>query len=197
MKRTAVRRVAITGGVGCGKSAVAENLRSAGVPVLDADDVARELLSSGHPVARRVLRAFGSVIRTTEGDVNRAALAGLVFRNPAALNQLNRLMHPTILRRCRGWMAEQPGPVAAVVVPLLHELGLDREWPEVWCVVARRDHVMKRLALRGWSRAEALRRIRSQLPVRVKAARSTRVIENNGTKRDLTRAVREALGPPY
>lgn len=190
----ATRRWAVTGGVGCGKSTVAGLLRDWGIPTLDADDVARSLLDGKHPVARRVLKEFGEEIRNPDGCVNRTRLAERVFRDPKEREKLNRLMHPAILRECRAWIARRQEPVAVVVIPLLHELNLEKEWDEVLCVTSRRDTALNRLRGRGWTRAEALRRMRAQLPLRIKARRSTRVIENNGSLEELKRSVQAAFG---
>lgn len=193
--RRRARRIAITGGIGCGKTEAAAALRELGVPVLEADEIAREVLAGSNPVSRRVARAFGPGVLSPDGMLDRKALADRVFRDPDARERLNRLTHPEILRRCRRWMAGQRGPVLAVVIPLLHELGLEKEWDEVWCVAARRRTALHRMGTRGWSRAEAVRRMRAQWPLRIKAARSTRVIRNDGTIRELKRRVKAALGP--
>lgn len=188
------RRIAVTGGIGCGKTAVASILIKNHIPTLDADDVARDVLIPSHPTGCRVLRAFGPEILKTDGTFDRARLAHLVFRSDANLKKLNQIMHPTILQICRKWMTTHRDRRSAVVLPLLHELGLEGQWDTVLCVIASRDLVIKRLRDRGWTRAEALRRMRSQLSLREKAARSTHVIRNNGTLRELERSVQIALG---
>ncbi len=192
--RRPVRFIAVSGGVGCGKSEVLRRLAKHGIPVFDADDAARDLLRLSHPVGRRVVRAFGREMLNEQGEIDRVRLAHLVFRDPAARRRLEHLMHPAILRACRRWKAAQSGPVAAAGLPLLHELGLEREWTETWCVVASRETALRRLRKRGWSRAESLRRMRAQWPVRAKAARSTLVIRNDGSLRNLERTIQTALG---
>lgn len=191
------RRIAVTGGIGCGKSAVAEILRRHRIATLDTDDVARALLTPAHPAGRRVLRAFGPGIANPDGTVNRAALANRVFRAQDELKRLNGILHPEILRVSRAWLRAQAGRRCAVVLPLLHELGLTRGWgwDAILCVTASRETALRRLRARGWTRAESIRRMRAQLPLRDKAARSTHRIPNNGTLRQLEATVQAALGP--
>lgn len=190
------RQIAVTGGVGCGKSAVARILRQRRIPTLDTDDVARSLLTPDHPVGRRVLREFGPRILCPDGTVDRAALAALVFRDTSDRKRLESILHPEILRVSRAWIRKQKGRRCAVVIPLLHELGLDRGWgwDAIFCVTTRREIALRRLRDRGWSRAESIRRMRVQLPLRVKAARSSHRIPNDGTWKQLETRVQRALG---
>jgi dephospho-CoA kinase len=192
--RPRFRQIAVTGGIGCGKSAVADILRKYRISTLDADDVARGMLTTTHPVGRRVIRAFGTKILNPDGTVNRAELADLVFRNETERNRLNQILHPAILRACREWMAARKNRRIAVVLPLLHELNLDTGWDAILCVTALRETAIRRLRSRGWTRSESIRRMRAQLPLKEKAARSTHVIRNNGTLRELEMTIRTALG---
>lgn len=171
-------------------------LRRHRIATLDTDDVARALLTPDHPVGRRVIRAFGPRIVNPDGTVNRTALADRVFQEQADRARLNRILHPEILRASRAWLRKQGTRRCAVIIPLLHELGLDRGWgwDAIFCVTASREVALQRLRDRGWTRAESIRRMRAQLPLNDKAARSTHRIPNNGTLRELEMTVQAALG---
>ena len=179
--------VALTGGIACGKSAVAGFWSRWGVETMDADHVAHELIAAGGDCAEAVVRAFGSRVRAVDGGVDRRALGEIVFADPAARARLEALVHPGVVRRMRAWAEEirRTGRRGAAVVPLLFEAGLEKDWDAVVCVASGERTVLERLAGRGLSPEEAKARIASQWPVREKSARADRVIENDGSLAEL------------
>jgi len=188
------RCVALTGGIACGKSAVAGFWRQWGAETLDADDVAHELLAPGGECVRAVAEAFGPEVLAPDGGVDRRRLGRIVFADPNARRRLEALVHPAVVRRMREWAADirRGGRFGVAVIPLLFEAGLEREWDAVVCVASAEPAVMERLAKRGLSPDEAQARIASQWPVREKCARADRVIENNGSLAELESACRAA-----
>lgn len=176
--------LAITGGIACGKSLVGQYLHEMGIAVCDADDVGHGLLAERGNIYDAVVDAFGHGILCPDGAIDRRALGGVVFSDPRSLARLNALMHPEIMRRLRQWVSSRPSGTgyAAVVVPLLHEVGDEEHWDVVACVAATASEQLRRLGDRGMSPAEALARIRSQWTQAEKMERSDYVIYNCGSK---------------
>lgn len=116
--RLANRIVILTGGIGCGKSAVAKEFESLGVPVVDADALSHELTAPGGDAMRAIRETFGQAMLTPEGGLNRTAMRQEVFHNPASRARLEALLHPMIQERARAALASAPGPYALYVVPL-------------------------------------------------------------------------------
>lgn len=188
------RAIAVTGGPGCGKSAVAQILRHDGVPVLDADDVARDVVAPGGRVLAAIADRFGGAVIGPDGALDRRRLAGMVFGDAPALAALNEIVHPPVRAAMRQWVAEQraAGRACAGVIPLLYEVGADGEWDAVICVAAEDGISAARLRARGWTDEEIGRRRAAQLPLAVKRSRADVVIENNGTLEVLAARVRAA-----
>lgn len=186
--------VAITGGVGCGKSEAARVLRGDGVPVLDADDVAREVVAAGGDAVRAIAARFGADMLQADGSLDRARLAGVVFRDPAALAGLNAIVHPPVRAAMRAWVARQraEGRACAGVIPLLFEVGAEGEWDAVVCVTAEEAVSGLRLRARGWDDGQIASRRAAQWPLEEKARRADVVVVNNGTREELAARVRAA-----
>ena len=188
MKR--VRVIGLTGGVGCGKSTVAQIITRLGVPVLDTDAVAHELLLPGSPVLERVISEFGETYRNGNG-LDRRKLGKRVFADRKALERLNALMHPDVFQRMHQWLEETLAghEQAVVMIPLLFETGAER-WCDAVITVAADEHVvLQRLADRGWSETEARARMAAQLPLAEKVRRADAVIWNNEGLDALSQAV--------
>ena len=189
-------KLAITGGIACGKSEVGSQLSAAGIPVCEADDLAHAAMAAGRDVHRSVVRAFGSGIVGSDGEIDRHVLGRRVFEDPAALATLNRLVHPEVRRAWVGWLAErraEGAKMAAVIVPLLYEVGDADAWDVVVCVTAPRDMQVARLMERGLTQVEAGQRIASQMDVKEKAIRADYVIVNHGTFELLKRQTSKVL----
>ena len=188
MKR--VRVIGLTGGVGCGKSTVAKILTRLGVPVLDTDAVAHELLLPGSPVLERVISEFGETYRNGNG-LDRRKLGKRVFADRKALERLNALMHPDVFQWMHQWLEETLAghEQAVVMIPLLFETGAER-WCDAVITVAADEHVvLQRLADRGWTETEARARMAAQLPLAEKVRRADAVIWNNEGLDALSQAV--------
>ncbi len=183
--------VALTGGIGCGKSTVAQMFRALGATVIDADRLAREVVAKGQPALRALEQAFGRGILREDGTLDRPGLGRQVFRDEAARKKLEEIVHPKVqaLFETRRLEAEAQGATLVVYdVPLLFETGRQTRFETVLVVyvdpATQRQRVMTR---GGLSLDEAESRIRAQMPLEDKAARADIVIDNEGSL-DQTRA---------
>jgi len=184
--------VGLTGGIGCGKSEVARILAEDGVPVLDTDKIAHELMTPGNRPYDDVVDAFGDSILATDGRIDRKILGERVFGNESERKLLNSLVHPAVRRRWQIWVDERRAreESAVVVIPLLFETGAVRGWDAIVCVTADEKLVRDRLKGRGLSAEQADERIEAQMPVEEKASRADYTIENSGTLKELENRVR-------
>jgi len=177
-----VRLVGLTGGIATGKSTFAAALRALGVPVMDADQLAREVVAPGTPALQAIVDAFGPGVRAPDGSLDRKALGAMVFADPAARQRLEAITHPAIRRAMEAETARLAAAghdLAFYDVPLLYEVGLDRAMALVVVVDAPREAQLRRLAARdGLGRTQGEARLAAQLPVAEKAARADVVVDN-------------------
>ncbi len=187
--------VGLTGGVATGKSTVAKMFESCGAVVIDADELARLVVQPGKPAWRDIVEKFGKGVLNADRTINRHALGKIVFQNRRTRRRLERIIHPRVARE-QGRLTKQAArkaPHAVVIydVPLLFEAGIDKRVDKILVVTADRDTQIARLHARnGLARLEALRRIRSQMPIAMKAQRADFVLDGTGTKSRLKAAVR-------
>ncbi len=187
--------IGLTGGIATGKSTVSRMLRTAGVPVVDADEVARSVVRPGLPAHREIVACFGQGVLQPDGTIDRERLGRLVFSDRAALARLNAITHPAIEAEIAAQVARLQGPNRPVVVdiPLLFEVGDPETYDEVVLVYVDRETQIQRLMARdGLTRTDAVQRLQAQLPIETKVARADRIIDNRGTL-DQTRAQVSAL----
>jgi dephospho-CoA kinase len=179
--------IGLTGGIGCGKTAVAACFARRGFQVVDADALAREVLASPACIAQMRAR-WGSSCLTGEGTPDRAWIAAKVFAEPAELAFLEGLTHPEVARRRAEAVADRSKSYV-VEIPLLFEKGLAAEFDSVVCVNCSEPVRLRRLELRGLKRSAAEARIKSQMPIDEKVKRSDYVIFNDGDLSFLDRQV--------
>ncbi|HJW23170.1 MAG TPA: dephospho-CoA kinase [Candidatus Limnocylindrales bacterium] len=177
-------RIGLTGPIGCGKSTVAGWLEELGAVIIDADDVAREVVEPGTPGFEHVVAAFGRDLVTADGSLDRAALGRIVFADPAALRRLESIVHPAVRPKIldRVLAAERTMAPAVVVEAIkLVEGGLGTMCDEVWLIACDEPAQLVRLAGRGLDEATARARIAAQQDpaTRLRPA-ATRVIETSG-----------------
>ena len=172
--------IALTGGIACGKSMVAEILRKLGAAVVDADFISRALTAPAGEALPAIFTAFGKEVREPEGTLDRAALAAKVFEDAKAREQLNRILHPLIQKCMEAEISayrDRGFSVVILDVPLLYEAGMEMMADEVWCMSAPEEIQIRRMEVRdGLNREQALSRIRSQWPLLEKEARADCVI---------------------
>lgn len=176
--------IGVTGGVGTGKSTVAGMFRRLGAVVLDADALVHAAMAPRHPAWRRIVRAFGKGILNADRTINRRRLAALVFADAQHRRQLERILHPQVLRDLaqRVRTLRRQGSARAVVldVPLLLEVGAQRVVDAVVVVTATADVQRRRLQRKfGWSAAEIRARIKAQWKLSAKVALADEVIDNS------------------
>jgi len=173
----------LTGGVGMGKSTAAGFLLAHGVRVVDTDDLARQLVQPGQPALAEIQNSFGAEMISAAGELNRDALARLVFSDPAAREKLEAILHPRIrdrwLAQLATWRAEHC-PLAVVVIPLLFETAAEKYFEKILCVACSPAAQQNRLAARGWNAAHIRQRLAAQLPVEQKIARAHFLIWTEG-----------------
>jgi dephospho-CoA kinase len=183
-------RVALTGGIGSGKSTVAALLAEHGAVVVEADQVAREVVAPGTPGAAAVIGRFGPSVVAADGTLDRPALARLVFADPAARADLDAIVHPLVVERSASLMADAgPGAVVVYDVPLLVETGRQDEFDLVITVTAPLETRMARLAERGLRQDQAAARIDAQANDADRAAVAWAVVDNSGSVDHLSRQV--------
>lgn len=188
-----LRVFGLTGGIGSGKSSVAGLLRERGVPVVDADELAREAVAVGSQGLGELAAAFGPGVLGADGALDRKSLARLVFADPAARQRLNGITHPIVRRLSQERFAaldRQGVALAAYDVPLLFEVGLDQVLRPVVVVAASEQTQLARVMARdGLTADEAKARIAAQLPLADKRARADYVLENDGSRGELAQQV--------
>jgi dephospho-CoA kinase len=193
----ALRVFGLTGGIGSGKSTAAEMLRGHGVPIVNADELAREAVAKGSPGLDQVVAAFGADVLSPAGELERKRLAALVFSDPEARKRLNAITHPIVRQLSQERFAEldrQGCALAGYDVPLLFEVGLDAVLKPVVVVAASEATQLARIAARGDIEADdAKARIRAQLPLAEKARRADYVLANDGTLSELAAQVAELV----
>lgn len=184
--------VGLTGGIGSGKSTVAALLAERGAVVIDADQLARDVVAAGTPGHRAVLDRFGPRVEAGDGSLDRKALAGVVFDDPEALADLNAIVHPAVRTAIAERLAELEGTDAVVVleIPLLVESGRSYGASTVVVVDCREDVALRRLAEgRGMDEEDARRRMAAQVSRAERVAVADIVIDNSGSLADLERQV--------
>jgi dephospho-CoA kinase len=191
-KGASVLRVGLTGGIGSGKSAVAERLAALGAVVLDGDKAARAVVEPGTPGLARIAETFGPGVLRADGSLDRAKLAGIVFSDEVALGKLNDITHPLIhehLQAAEDAAVEAGGPDTVVVhdIPLLAEGQRSADFAVVIVVDVPPEVQVSRLAARGLPEDQARARMAAQATREQRLAIADIVIDNSGTREDLDR----------
>jgi len=183
-------RIGLTGGIGSGKSTVSALLAARGAVIVDADRIARELVEPGTPGLAAVVDAFGPGVLTADDSLDRPALAGIVFADPAARRTLDAIVHPLV--RARAAELEAVAPSGAVVVhdvPLLVETGQASSYDLVLVVQADPETRVARLVQRGLTADDARARIAAQATDEQRRAVADVVLDNSGTPEQLAAQV--------
>jgi len=190
------RVIGVTGGIATGKSTVLRMLAELGAEVMSADDLAREALAKGSAGYAEVVHHFGEGILMTDGEINRPALAAIIFSDAEARHILNDITHPRIIAAMRERIdrfRDTPltqDAVMAVEIPLLVECGLEEIVDEVLFVAAEPQSQVCRLIRRSKvSVGDANKMISAQMPIEHKVKRADRVIWNDGSVDQLESAV--------
>lgn len=181
-------RVGLTGGIACGKSTVAKMFAQFGAHVVDADALVHELYRPGQEVYLELARRFGPEIVKPDGEIDRARLAALAF-DGGRVEELNKIVHPAVVRRQEQWMreisAKDPQAVVMVEAALIFEAGAHGRFDKIIVVTCNPAQKVERMARRAGlsepeARAEVERRSRAQLPDAEKMRRADFIIDNSG-----------------
>ena len=188
-----MRLIGVTGGIATGKSTVDQLLAAHGAAVIDADELAREAVRPGEETLSQVAKRFGPGVIRSDGSLDRARVGAIVFADPAARRDLERITHPRITEltqeRIAGALAG-PAPLIAVDVPLLFENSRETMFEGVLLVYAPREVQLRRLRERdGLDETAALQRLAAQLPIDEKRDRAIWVIDNSDSLEATSRAV--------
>ncbi|TMD46811.1 MAG: dephospho-CoA kinase [Chloroflexi bacterium] len=187
-----MRVLGLTGGIGSGKSMVAQIFARLGAVVIDADQLAREVVEPGQPALQEIATAFGRDVLLSDGRLDRSKLAGIIFADPAARARLDAITHPRIRARMDEEIkARRSGPGVLIVdIPLLYENDRTHSVERVIVVWVDPQTQLRRIRRRDGLSAEAARqRIAAQMPLDAKRARADHVIDNSGSREDTRRQV--------
>ena len=191
-----MRRIALTGGIGTGKTHVLNRFRDRGVPVIDADVIAREVVQPGSLGLRGIVKRFGPGVLTPEGTLDRARLGEIVFRDKDARRDLEAILHPLIRAAMEERFRELPPDTELAIadVPLLYETGRQRHFDRVIVAACPREVQIARVMARdGLSREDAERRVEAQLPIDSKTVLADHVIRTDGSFEETDRQVDKLL----
>jgi dephospho-CoA kinase len=173
----------LTGGIGMGKTTAAQMFQRRGAAVVDADELARQLVQPGEPALAEIQAAFGKEIVGANGQLRRDELARVVFADATARRRLEDILHPRI-REC--WLAQveawrqQDRAFVVVVVPLLFETRAESQFNKVVCVACSASTQRQRLLARGWTLEQIQQRIAAQWPIEQKMAKADHVVWTEG-----------------
>lgn len=206
-------KVALTGGIACGKSTFAKFLRELGIRLLDADDVVHELEAAGGAAVPAISARFGPAVLAPDGAVDRPALAAVVFASPSARRDLEALLFPLVRARLLSFLSpappspapvpphpapgtkhQAPGTLSLVVIPLLFESHWEGDYDTIVAITSPLECQIERMVrTRGYSRAHAEARLAAQMPVAEKAARADFVVVNDSTQEHLRNEARRLV----
>jgi dephospho-CoA kinase len=194
-----VVRVGLTGGIACGKSTVAKMFSELGAYIVDADAIVHDLYRPGEEIYQELIKRFGQEIVKANGEIVRARLAAAAF-DGGRVEELNKIVHPAVIRRQEQWMreagAKDPSAIVVVEAALILEAGARERFDKIVVVTCTPEQKIERLAGRTGmnepaARAEVERRTRAQLSDEEKARRADFVIDNSGALDATRRQVQE------
>lgn len=190
--------IGLSGGLASGKSTVAAVLRRKGYQVIDADQVAREVLQKGTIGLQKIVEIFGQQLLESNGELNRNKMAEIVFSSPDQLKKLEMIVHPLIqekVRITRKNLEEKKEKIAFYDVPLLFEKNLESQFDATILVYSSETVQKSRMKSRNnWSDVEIQSRLSAQLPMAEKLKKAKWVLNNEGTIADLEKQIDDLLG---
>ncbi len=180
--------IGLTGGIACGKSTISRMLKDQGIPLVDADEIAREVVKAGSPGLRSVEQVFGSQFISEDGNLDRRKLGQHVFGHPELLQKLEGILHPLIREETRRRrMHEDLGaPLAIYDIPLLFETKAQDQFDQIIVVSCTKEQQKERLRRKtDWSEDEIEMRIASQIPIQFKEQEADFTVFNNRDEQHL------------
>lgn len=191
-----MRLAALTGGIATGKSYCLGRFASLGVPIIDADRLARDAVAPGTPGLAAVVARFGDDLLLPDGTLDRVALGRIVFADGTARADLEAIVHPDVYRRILEWAARLPPdtPLAMADIPLLFETGHQHEFDNIIVCACDPEEQLRRVMSRdGLTEADARARLAAQWPIGEKVARADYVIRTDGSHRETDEQVRDVF----
>jgi dephospho-CoA kinase len=192
-----VRRIALTGGIATGKTYVRGVLERLGVPTIDSDTRARQVVAAGTPGFADVVREFGPSVVLPDGELDRQKLAAIIFSEPQSRRALESIIHPRVREAIDVWFATlDPArhPFAVADIPLLYEVDREKDFDAVIVVAADPDTQIRRVMERnGMAEVDARKRLRAQLPIDEKVRRADYVVRTNDSLADTDRQVKRVV----
>jgi dephospho-CoA kinase len=179
-----IRKIALTGGIATGKTYVANRLREAGVPMVDADTLAREVVTPGSPALAAIRKRFGPDAVRRDGTMDRVRVGQIVFKDKRARLDLEAIIHPAVIKAINDFFNALPKrtPFAIADIPLVYETGRDKDFDAIIVVACPREMQLQRLMERNkLSKEDAERRLAAQLPIDQKVKKASHVIKNDGS----------------
>jgi dephospho-CoA kinase len=187
--------VGLTGGIASGKTTVAREFLRLGAYLIDADELAHQVMQPGEPAWQKVVDCFGPQILKSDQQIDRVRLGEMVFADGLLLAKLNEIVHPLVIleekKRIARIIKQDDSAIIVVDVPLLIETKHHRQMHKIMVVVAAEDIQIQRLLLRGLSQVQARARIAAQLPLAEKLKYADFVIDNNGSLEQTYRQVQD------
>lgn len=181
--------IGLTGGIASGKSTVSRIFKNAGAVIVDADRIARDVVKKGLPAYREIIDTFGDKVLAPGGEIDRSVLGDIIFNDPQKKQLLDRIVHPHVRKetslQLKHIEKNDSNSIVILDIPMLMEAQMHKELSDVIVVYVPEDTQVKRLIQRdGISEADALVRIRSQMPIEEKKDLATIIIDNSGSRQN-------------
>ena len=176
-----MKKIGLTGGIGSGKSTIAQAIKHIGYPVYIADKEAARLMDSHPDIRKDITERLGANCYTSEGHINKPVLAQIIFENKEALEEVNRIVHPRVMEAFEQWAAMQSASLVFCETAILYESGLERYFDAVICVTAPEEVRVRRVMERDHCELkDVMARVRNQMDEDEKCQRANFVIYNDG-----------------
>ena len=176
-----MKKIGLTGGIGSGKSTIAQAIKHIGYPVYIADEEAARLMNSHPDIRKDITERLGANCYTSEGHINKPVLAQIIFENKEALEEVNRIVHPRVMEAFEQWAAMQSASLVFCETAILYESGLERYFDAVICVTAPEEVRVRRVMERDRCELkDVMARVRNQMDEDEKCQRANFVIYNDG-----------------
>ena len=176
-----MKKIGLTGGIGSGKSTIAQAIKHIGYPVYIADEEAARLMNSHPDIRKDITERLGANCYTSEGHINKPVLAQIIFENKEALEEVNRIVHPRVMEAFEQWASMQSTSLVFCETAILYESGLERYFDAVICVTAPEEVRVRRVMERDRCELkDVMARVRNQMDEDEKCQRANFIIYNDG-----------------